>query len=381
MAKALTILSFVLVCWVAHRTLRVRDACVTSPFIAYVLFDDARAENCAFESRLSLQRSALDRTRVGYLRTLETLSPLVALFPEARPHMTVEITELEPDAFALGERGGLRLGSNWLAQPLQVRRALTMALLKNQVPSGNLDVLTDFVVLALFDDAPADRVLRRETKFPTVALGLDSYCKSPVRSLAHARLCELKPQTAAGDAWGMRPLLAAALWRTFSRVTIADQVAVLKRLRTVPTLPPIEANGAANVENLVDRFTNSLRTWSRDLGLPEDRRALAELEVEAPTRWELTVDLTKSPAWKEIVEQLKARSRYRQRERALVFTPEGEVALPSGLPVAWSAADVQSQKHVVIACSWPRPGEAVHVRARQMFARQACGKLDHAFWD
>ena len=381
LAKALTIFSFVLMCWVAHRTLQVRESCVSSSFVAYVVFDDAKVSNCAFESRLTWTTD-VGRVRNQLLRRLETLEPLLALFPRAQPKMTVQITDQEPDAFALGERGSVRIGVHWLDQPLQVRRALTMAVLKNElaVPAGHLDVMTDFIILALFDDAP--NVLRG-TKFPTAPVGLDSYCKSPLRSLAHAQACALKPEATKDDSFGLRPLLASALWRTFTKATVAEQVAVLRRLRTRPTLPAIEARDLAGVENLVDWFRNTINDYALGLELPRGfafESALKELEVEAPTHWELTIDLTRAPAWKEIVEQLKTLSRFRARERALLFTPEGEIALPSGLPVAWSADDVQSQKHVLIACEWPKPGEAVHVRARQMFARQACGKLDTAFW-
>ena len=110
-------------------------------------------------------------------------------------------------------------------------------------------------------------------------------------------------------------------------------------------------------------------------------RTLKELEVESPTKWELTMDVTNTPAWREIFEQMRRRTHVVKGERVLVFTPEGARALPSGLPVAWSADDISSQKHVMIACEWPQADEMVQIRARKMYARQTCDKISSPFWD
>jgi hypothetical protein len=49
--------------------------------------------------------------------------------------------------------------------------------------------------------------------------------------------------------------------------------------------------------------------------------------------------------------------------------------------VAWAADEISSQKHVLIACSWPRPEDTVHIQARHLFAHQSCDKLSRPFWD
>ena len=111
------------------------------------------------------------------------------------------------------------------------------------------------------------------------------------------------------------------------------------------------------------------------------RRSLTELEVEAPTRWELTLDVTNTPAWREIVAQMRERSRLMRRERILIFTPEGATALPADRAVNWAGNEVSTQKHVLIACRWPKPEDTVHVKARHLFAQQSCSKLEQAFWE
>jgi hypothetical protein len=144
---------------------------------------------------------------------------------------------------------------------------------------------------------------------------------------------------------------------------------------------PVTENGAT----LALWFTELLEDHLRALGLEKEtgafKRALRELEVEAPTHWELTVDVTKTPAWREILEQLRTRSFFRPKERTLVFTPDGAVALPSGMPVEWAANDISSQKHVMIGCPLPDSSEAVAIHARHIYAQKSCEKLTRSFWD
>ncbi|MBX3020200.1 MAG: hypothetical protein KF799_00865 [Bdellovibrionales bacterium] len=394
MARALTIFSFVLLCWVAHRALQVRETCISSSFIAHVLVDGIQVDNCSAESRLNLRTltSPLTREHIDQLRQLEVLEPLATLFKGDGPSLTVELSRRDPRAFEIAPRA-LRLGLEWLSDSVQVRRALVMALLKRDgvYNQFQMEVLADFLLLAVYQDGVLHDgySLRHDVKFPTAAPSLNQYCQSPFRSLAHYRLCQLPDPPTDGEAvWGFRPLLAAALWRAFDKLPLQEQIHVLDRVRESVALPVVGSVEDPGVESLVEWFSTSLNDYADNLGISKSaegqlalKRTLKELDVEAPTHWELTVDVTKTPAWKEIVEQLKSRSRFRVKERALVFTPEGEVALPSGLKVAWTASDIQSQKHVMIACQWPQAGEAVHVQARQIYARKSCEKLSGAFWD
>jgi hypothetical protein len=376
---------------------------VNSSFIAYVRIGGEKVENCRFESRLSFSHffSHLTyRDRLD-LRRLEDAEPLSALFNSDRPVLTVEVNAKDPHAFGLAH-AGLLIGSAWLGDSMQLKRALMMSMLKTEsaYAGGNqfqLEVLTDFLMLTLsnedqWKDAGGRAYsLRRDAKFPTAAPSFAQYCQSPFRSLAHYHICETEDPDSSDlqdHVWGFRPLLASALWRVYEHLPIDQKLQALARIREGVHLPIIASVYDPAVGNLVDWFQNTLKDHASALGMVAGaegalsvRRALKELDVEAPTHWELTVDLTHTPAWREIVEQLKTRSHYRTQERALVFTPEGEVALPSGLSVGWAANDVQSQKHVMIACQWPLPGDAVQVQARQMFARQTCDKLSAAFWD
>lgn len=396
LARALTVFTFILLCWVAHRVLQVREACVSSSFISTVRFDSASAGNCLYESRLDLRHltSPLTRSQAQQIRALEVLEPLSSLFGGPGPRLIVEIQSRDPRAFEL-TTAGVRLGEAWLNDPAQTRRALVMAFLRTRQEYNQyqLEVLTDFLVLALYNDdaVQGSYSLRKDMKFPTAAAGLEPYCRSPFRSLAHHTYCQLPDPDHAdvhAGVWGFRPLLASALWRAFDKLPLNEKINVLNRIKSGAALPAIATVENPAVENLVEWFETALGDYAAAFGIAASeegqfalRRALKELEVEAPTHWELTVDVTQTPAWKEIVEQLKTRSRFRAKERALVFTPEGEVALPSGLQVAWNAQDIQSQKHVMIACEWPASGAAVHVQARQIFAKKTCDKLSGAFWD
>jgi hypothetical protein len=294
----------------------------------------------------------------------------------------------------------VRLGQNWLKDPAQLRRALIMGVMRNEFPETytnqfQLETIADFVTLAVFgedawtgDDGKVYSLMR-DMRFSTAAPSFEQYCMSPFRSLSHKSVCGLDGGTdmAQVNVWGFRPLLAVSLWRVFSKLRLAEKIQFMDKLGSGQALPVVHDLRNAAAEELVEWFKLTLKEHLEAL-LPKTtgetdfavKRTLKELEVESPTHWELTLDLTSTPAWREIFEQMRQRSMYRN-ERVLIFTPEGARALPSGLPVAWAADEISSQKHVLIACDWPRPEDTVHVKARHVFAQQSCAKLSRAFWD
>lgn len=396
LVRALTVCSFVLMCWVFHRTLSADRACVASRAIASVGIAHQTFDNCRYESRLSLNdlRVNLEPQDRSALRALAA-ADVADLDMRQIPNLRVEISEA-PREFRVSA-GRLVLGRAWLGEPLHVRRALLMARVKARLPASadafQLEVLTDFELLARGLDLPTANgtSLSRDVKFSTAATELTTYCRSPFRSLAHETVCsdpKALESVAQAQTFGLRPLLAAGLWRVWSKLDLTSRLKSLKQLELGLVMPPTEVPPRGEAGALVLWYQRMLNAYAEKLQLASApdyehafKRTLGELEIEAPTHWELTIDLRNTPVWKEILTQLKERSRFRKQERTLVFTPDGETALPSGLPVAWAAADIQSQKHVTIACNWPAEGDAVHVRAGQIFAHQSCEKLKSAFWD
>ena len=223
-----------------------------------------------------------------------------------------------------------------------------------------------------------------------MAASFAEYCRSPFRSIAHRTVCEM-PNPEAMDmqanVWGTRPLLSAAIWRVYSKLSLKQRLQVQKNIREGVHWPEVSTLRDQSVVGLILWFDRTLHQHLQAMGIKgaEDARlaikqTMKELQVEAPTSWELTVDLKNTPAWKEVLAQLKEWSRLRKTERTLVFTPQGNLALPAGLPVTWAAPDIKSQKHVMIACHWPKPADTLSVVARHFFAQQNCGKLTQAFW-
>lgn len=393
-AKGLTVFTFVLMCWVLHRTVQVRTDCVNSSFIHSVLVDGEKVYNCRFESRLNLKPliQPLRHATRAKLRELELAEELTPVFGTPQPRLMIEVVDSPPNAFELTKRH-LRLGQAWLSDQRQVRRALVMGVLKSEAPltfasEFELEVAADFLALALFPLHDWSRSLLEDVRFPTVAAGFDYYCKSPLRSLAHHGACTSGNPADSGlytSVWSYRALLAAGLWRVYDKATIREKLRAIQRLRLGKPLPLVPAPYEESGTTLAVWFTEALKSQLEALGLERNvlalKRTLKELQVEAPTHWELTVDITQTPAWREILEQLRKRSSFRPKERMLVFTPQGAVAFPSGFPVRWAALDIATQKHVMIACEWPAADQAVHVQARQVFAQHSCEKLNRAFWD
>lgn len=392
-ARGLTVVSFVMMCWVVHRAVQVRTDCVNSSAINLVLIDQFKVYNCRYESRLSLKTtfSPLPYQVKTRLRAIESAERLQGLISLPRPLLIVEIVAGARDFFEIG-RGYVRLGEKWLAEPDQLGRALTMGTLNalhesSYADSFEREMMGDFVALLEGTGSIRDELLSK-VKFSTTANDFESYCKTPFRSLAHARDCDRErfdSEDLHARIAGFRPLLASALWRIFDRASLKAKIHALGRLRSGPQFPviihPVTENGAT----LALWFTEMVKDHMRALGLENEvgpfKRAMRELEVESPTHWELTVDVTKTPAWREILEQLRTRSFFRPKERTLVFTPDGAVALPSGLPVEWAANDISSQKHVMIGCPLPEPTEAVAIHARHIYAQKSCEKLNRSFWD
>lgn len=393
-ARGLTVITFALMCWVVHRTVQVRTDCVNSAFVSVVMVDGLKVYNCRFESRLNLRPlyAPLSYQTQAKLRALESAEEIAGLFPAVTPRLAVEIVEEAPQFFEIG-RKYLRVGKGWITDAMQMRRAMIMAVLNSESPTAypnnfELEVAADFLSLALFPLHGWSSSLMRDVQFPTSAPSFEQYCKSPLRSLAHWRGCADSLQGSDdlhGRVWGFRALLASALWRVYDKASFVEKLEALRRLRNGEQLPLVFAPYDDGGATLAVWFTQTLKDHLEVLGLNKNvmalKRTLKELQVEAPTHWELTVDVTKTPVWQEIVEQLRKRSLLRPKERILVFTPEGAVALPSGFPVQWAANDISTQKHVLIACDWPTPDEAIAVKARHHYAQHSCDKLTRAFWD
>ena len=400
LAQTLAIVSFVLVCWVAHRTLQKRTHCVNSPYIAFVQIGSDRVENCKFENRLSL-KPLLDPLPYEYqrlVRALETLDPLVTLIKPRNPRLAVDISLERPRAFAMGH-GFIRIGREWLENDhLQTQRGLIMGVLKRERPQAfnnqfQLEVMTDFLMLTVFENREwYQHKLTQDLKFATTAPSFADYCRSPFRSLAHDEGCQLAvPESTdlQANVWGFRPLLALALWRAYEHGSLTQKLRVMRAIHHGRAMPMLQKLRDNSIEGTVKWFESSLNLFAAAMrvnaGDPENlpvKRAIKELEVESPTRWELTVDVTKTPAWKEILGQFQKWSAFHRKKRTLILTPEGAVALPSGMPVSWTGAAIQSQKHVMIACEWPDDAEkVVPVNARHVFAKQSCGKVEDIFWN
>lgn len=386
--QILTLLSFALSCWTLNRALRPRPDCVTSTVLRAVVIEDQVVGNCAFESRLQIGGARLSPTAHRYLRQLEDTAGIERWF-RREPRAVITIDQAHSRAFE-AERGGARIGVAWFADARQLKRAVTMALIHAHPVYAGLtpfarQTLADFIILASRAERPAAGV-----GFATAAPSLAGYCASPDRSPAHVSNCESRAVAADRDAnaWGFESALANTLARTFAAARLRDQLRIVAGVRAGVLLPTPDRPTSTAAADLVKWFNSTTRAWAgalQMLNAPAAEQILSasldSLGVRSPTRWELTIDLRHSPKWREIVNQLVARAHFRPRERALVFTPEGEVTLPSGRPAYWAASDVASDKHVMIACRWPAARAAVAVRADQFFARQTCGTLDAAFWD
>jgi hypothetical protein len=372
---------------------------VNSSFLSFVQIGETRISNCKNENRLSFNnwKHKVPQEKQDMLRKLEILEPLASMLTERRTRLAVEINLDEPRIFELG-RGYIRLGKDWLNDEVQTRRALIMGVMHTEFPDTysnqfQLETMTDFLTLTIFGDESwtgedgEEYSLTRDMKFATAAPSFDQYCQSPFRSLSHVGLCAVSedPEDSQANVWGLRPLLAVSLKRVYDKLSLKDQLHMMQSLKAGVALPLVSSLGNSTAEGLVKWFQETLDEHVHALVGHVDSKAvnrtLKELEVESPTHWELTMDVTNTPAWREIFEQMRQRSQYMKNERVLVFTPEGAKALPSGLPVAWAADEISSQKHVLIACKLPSADEAIHVRARQMFAQQSCGKISRQFWE
>jgi hypothetical protein len=397
LAKLLAVVSFLTLCWVAHRSLQTRTQCVNSTFITFVQIQSTRIENCKYESRLNLSQllSPLPKETLDLLRALEVLEPLAGVFPLQRPVVAVDIDVENPRNFELGH-GYVRLGRDWLTDQLQTRRALIMGVLKRQHPEAypsafQLETMADFLLMSAMGEREWNsHSVLTEIKFPLSPTSFAEYCNSPFRSLAHYASCSTEDPDSIdtqAEVWGFRPLLATALWRVFEHASLSAKLRTFKAIRFGAVLPMVANLPDTNMQTRVQWFEAALQEHLQALHLVRSasewsiKRVLKELDVDSPTHWELTVDITATPAWKEILEQFREWSHFHENQRTLVLTPEGEVALPSGLQVAWGKGEIQSQKHVMIACQWPKAADVVSVNARHTYMRQFCGKVDQVFWN
>ncbi len=404
LAQSLSLISFVVICFVAHRALEPRTFCIQSSFVQAVQIGRERFENCQYESRLSLVHFGRQTNKqiLQQVRALEGLEPLKDILQIHRPSLVVSVDSRAPQRLEV-DQGTLYVGADWLKSPQQRARALTYGILHHlwrptrEVSGFDLLMWTDFLVVAVLQqDDWSGRSMRNELRFPTAAVTFTRYCESPFRSLAHGPACNLRgpageipAPSLTANIWGHDSLLAMLLARVFERLPIGQQLALLQRLPDLPTTTPELSEPAdGSLEARVFWLQARVRSHLEALGLQSTeqselaiQQAYLAMDLSTPTRWELTVDITHTPAWPEILEQFRAWSKLRPKQRMLIFTPKGQIALPVNLPVDWPSEAVQSQKHVLIACSWPKPTDAININARHLFAQQSCGKVQAVFWN
>ncbi|MGE4131565.1 MAG: hypothetical protein AB7F86_07985 [Bdellovibrionales bacterium] len=390
LAKGMTIVTFVILCWVFHRATRSRPDCIDSSFIGAVQFEGRRAYNCAMESRLDLS-SLTDPLSLEFQRiltTLEAANSLTDLWPARADTLIVDILSPGESEGVTIESGRLKLPKPWLEHRRELRRALIMTMIKSQGALGShddfaLEVMADFIVSLVYgDEAP-------KLHLPSTPVRFSDYCRSAFLSLLDAKECQTANRDfmAIQELAGVRPLVSQILLKVFHRASLRDQMRAMQALTSKAdfpvTLTPVRS-GVMEVSQWIGELVRQYLLTLELLKRPENefalRSTLREFEVEGPTRWELTVDITRTPAWREIVRQLEVRSQFRPKERILIFTPDGAIALPAKTPVHWAANEIRSQKHVMIACDEPLVDE-LRIRARHVYSQQTCARLDRPFWD
>ncbi len=392
LVRALSVLTFILMAWVGHRVLSDRPSCVHSSGIRSVTIEGRKVFNCQLESRLDLE-PLLNPLRPHIqkkLRAIEALEPL-SPFSGRWSQLNIEIVDNDPRAFSQ-EYNQLKIGSDWLNQPDVLLRAFNQVYLTLHTHNSNLiqtQVLADFLRFWL---QPKETDVMRMASTP---LALNDACLGDYRSVQLEQLCgsrilaSLQPRSPKlYGSIGVWPLLSYALAQVVRTLPLSQREQVLQNVWASNEWPVLKPPQSAKAQDVAEWLESSVDLYLTSLGVKETPQRLAAFKstmknigVEAPLRWELTVDLRHTPKWTEILDQLKKWSQFRLSQRTLVFTPNGEVALPSGTRVAWAATDIRSQKHVMVACHWPAAQEAIPIEARQFFAHQSCDRLNQPFWE
>lgn len=393
LAQALSVLTFLLLAWIGQRLLSERSDCVHSAAIRTVTIEGRRILNCQRVSRLDLDPllSPLRPHVRKKLRAIEALEPL-SPFSGRWNQLNVEIVKGDLQIFSL-DRNHLKIGDEWLRYPDPILRAMNQVYLSVNTENSNLvqtQVLADFLRFWLRPKADD------EMRLGMAPMGFSEACKGSHRTVHLEQLCASRTVASISKrspevltTIGVWSFLSFALADVVRSLPFRDQQIVLTQVWSEeskwPAMDPPESN---HVEAITTWLESALNSYLDAFGVSQSierlyalKGSMAKLDISAPLKWELTIDLRHTPAWSEILEQLKSWSRFRGGQRTLVFTPKGEVALPSGHNVSWRSDEIRSQKHVMVACHWPKPEQALTVESRQFFAEQSCGRLSTPFWE
>jgi hypothetical protein len=417
LAHGLSLATFFLFCWVIFRGLEVRTHCLNSHLVRSLRLPstadapEVKIDNCALESRLSLtgRFQRLSREQQQTKLQIEELDGLSDLFRAQVLSLDIEISE-QPFRVLVQSSGVLlQIPSAFMKSSSAFKRAAILALLKLRQPllyedHFHQEILADLLELAQFGVQPK----WSNVKLHNVPLSPREYCRSAWRSLYHSQACEQNDHQSLQEVaglWGLRPLLSIAVWKVLTddgtlkdrwQITQAILGGVVLPSMNAPALDPAmlaqwlrqhveqialvlgNSSGTA-VATAADTETKADADADADVDADADAKAadrlarvFKRLDVESPVRWELTVDLQHMPDWRGVLNQLIKRAAYRPQERVLVFTPEGEVALPANVPVAWRPEQIRSQKHLLLACHWPEPARVLSIESRVFKAHQAC---------
>ena len=181
----------------------------------------------------------------------------------------------------------------------------------------------------------------------------------------------------------MRPLVSWALWNFARQLPASKQIHFFRSLLN-DHLPAesLAIPGLGNQFWVQSQTVALLKRW--DLGDDIHRRELKRIfyseDLTEPLAFDLTVEVADSGLAARTLNSLKKWMAFQGYHRVLFASPGRLLALPEGIPVDVPAKEIQTRRHVILACDWPKVKDVRSLKSHFLFALRVCGEDKLPSW-
>lgn len=372
----LTGLSFVL-----QRVLDPERICLHWDGLQSVRFSDEIVQSCEATSRL--QRNRIREPLKAWIGRLNHLTRLNWLVDSPRS-VSLVIDVEDPYAYELSDRT-LTLGYALAEKPGQLERSVLLAWVTRLWPEDDFftqEIRADLLTWTVVGDAswadpigaqsvnPADWM--RFSLIPQTKIG---FCQLPFRSVRELEVCT--DNSAFDFRRSARPMIAWTLWSFVRQLPASKQIHFFQSVVTdhqramAPSLP----EKGKSQEWIQEQARLFLRRWS--LGDDVNRRELKKVfyseELMEPVFFDLTVEVTDRNLSDRTLKSLEKWLEFSPPHRILFVAPGLRMALPEKIALDMPAKEMQTRRHVILACDWPRAKDTLALKSRLFFAVHVCG--------
>lgn len=367
-----------------ERVLDPDRGCLQWDGVRALKFGETTVPSCESTSRL--QRLKLAEPLREWVSRLNRLRRLEWLLDSPRSiHLAIETHD--PFAYKLEDRQ-LTIGYAIAEKPGQLERAVLLAWVTRNWPDEDeiaQEVRADLLTWSVIGDAKWSDPTRFDTvettpwmRYAFAPQSKDGYCRLPFRSVRDLSICNADNDDEFDSRRSLRPLVSWTLWSFVRQLPASKQIHFYKSLigshEKIETLEiPEVLGGQGWVQSQAIEY---LRHWSLedDVRGRELKRQFHAEDLGEPQSFDLTVEVPDERLADRALESLKKWMMFSSHRRVLFVSPGRRLGLPEGIPVDLPNKEIQTRRHVILACDFPKSKDMMSLKSKLLYAFKICGE-------